>query len=388
MASPTRLRPGLVQSLLAGLILMGASLQPAFADSLQDAEQLLRQKQPQQALEKVDAFLAQRPRDAQGRFFRGLILTELNRTPEATAVFQKLTEDYPELPEPYNNLAVLYAQQKQYDKAKTALEMAIRTHPSYAVAHENLGDIYARMATQAYDRALQLDSSNAGAQSKLNLIREMVGNTPKNGAKQAASTTLAAAPAAAVTPPAAAPAAARPATPAAPVPATAAPRTTEAAKPAATTPAPAAVPAAAPVAAPAAQPVAAPAGKPVAETPASGSDAASPAADIQRTVDAWAAAWARKDVKAYLAHYAGDFEVPGGKPRSAWEEERRARIDKPGTIEVRVDNIQIRAEGEDRANVTFQQYYRAPGLKSSAPKTLVLVRRDGRWQIARERVGG
>ena len=384
MASPTRLRPGLVQSLLAGLILMGASLQPAFADSLQDAEQLLRQKQPQQALEKVDAFLAQRPRDAQGRFFRGLILTELNRTPEATAVFQKLTEDYPELPEPYNNLAVLYAQQKQYDKAKTALEMAIRTHPSYAVAHENLGDIYARMATQAYDRALQLDSSNAGAQSKLNLIREMVGNTPKNGAKQAASTTLAAAPAAAVTPPAAVPAAARQATPTAPVPATAAPRTAEAAKPAATAPAPAAVP----VAAPAAQPVAAPAGKPAADTPASGSDAASPAADIQRTVDAWAAAWARKDVKAYLAHYAGDFEVPGGKPRSAWEEERRARIDKTGTIEVRVDNIQIRAEGEDRANVTFQQYYRAPGLKSSAPKTLVLVRRDGRWQIARERVGG
>ncbi|HEY9191634.1 MAG TPA: tetratricopeptide repeat protein, partial [Methyloversatilis sp.] len=232
MASPTRLRPGLLQCLIAGLILMGTSLQPAFADNLQDAEQLLRQKQPQQALEKVDAFLAQRPRDPQGRFFRGLILTELNRTPEATAVFQKLTEDYPELPEPYNNLAVLYAQQKQYDKAKTALEMAIRTHPSYAVAHENLGDIYARMATQAYDRALQLDSSNAGAQSKLNLIREMVGNTPKNVAKQTAPTTLAAAPVAAV---AAAPAASKPAMAvAAPAPAASAPKPApaETAKPA------------------------------------------------------------------------------------------------------------------------------------------------------------
>jgi tetratricopeptide (TPR) repeat protein len=49
------------------------------------------------------------------------------------AVFSKLTEDYPELPEPYNNLAVLYAQQKQYDKARTALEMAIRIHPGYAL---------------------------------------------------------------------------------------------------------------------------------------------------------------------------------------------------------------------------------------------------------------
>lgn len=393
MAFPTRLRPGLIQCLIAGLILMGSALQPACADNLQDAELLLRQKQPQQALEKVDAFLAQRPRDPQGRFFRGLILTELNRTQEATSVFQKLTEDYPELPEPYNNLAVLYAQQKQYDKAKTALEMAIRTHPSYAVAHENLGDIYARMATQAYDRALQLDSSNAGAQSKLNLIREMVGNTPKNGAKPAASAALAAAPVAA-TSLAAAPAAPKPATPAAPVPASApAPataRATEAAKPAATAPAtvPTAVPIAPPAAQSAAQSAAAPAGKMATDAPVSGSDAASPAADIQRTVDAWAAAWARKDVKAYLAHYAGDFEVPGGKSRSAWEAERRARIDKPGTIDVRVDNIRIKADGDDRASVTFQQYYRAPGLKSSAPKTLLLVRRDGRWLIARERVGG
>jgi tetratricopeptide (TPR) repeat protein len=89
-------------------------------------------------------------------------------------VFSKLTEDYPELPEPYNNLAVIYAQQKQYDKAKQALEMAIRTHPSYATAHENLGDIYARLASQAYDKALQIDSSNSSAQNKLALIRDLM----------------------------------------------------------------------------------------------------------------------------------------------------------------------------------------------------------------------
>ena len=85
---------------------------------------------------------------------------------EATGVFLKLTEEAPELPEPYNNLAVIYAQQKQYDKAKAALEMAIRTHPSYAVAHENLGDLYAKMARQAYDRALQIDAGNASAQEQ------------------------------------------------------------------------------------------------------------------------------------------------------------------------------------------------------------------------------
>ena len=72
---------------------------------------------------------------------------------------------------------MIYAQQKQYDKAKQALEMAIRTHPSYATAHENLGDIYARLASQAYDKALQIDSSNTSAQTKLAMIRDLMGNS-------------------------------------------------------------------------------------------------------------------------------------------------------------------------------------------------------------------
>ena len=84
---------------------------------------------------------------------------------------------------------MLYAQQKQYDKAKQALEMAIRTHPSYATAHENLGDIYAKLASQAYDKALQIDSSNTSAQTKLSMIQDLMGNSgrpsPARGRGQA-----------------------------------------------------------------------------------------------------------------------------------------------------------------------------------------------------------
>ena len=80
---------------------------------------------------------------------------------QAIATFTKLTEDFPELPEPYNDLAVLHAAQGDYDKARAALEMAIRTNPGYATAHENLGDIYARLASQAYCKALQLEVANA-----------------------------------------------------------------------------------------------------------------------------------------------------------------------------------------------------------------------------------
>ena len=90
-----------------------------------------------------------------------MIQRESGKPTDAIATFTKLTEDYPELPEPYNNLAVLYAGQSQFDKARAALEMAIRTNPSYATAHENLGDVYAKLASQAYNKALQLDAANA-----------------------------------------------------------------------------------------------------------------------------------------------------------------------------------------------------------------------------------
>lgn len=142
-------------------------------NELQEAQQLLKQGQTERALEQVDQYLKTHPKDARGRFLRGILLTEQNKPNDAIRVFTELTQDYPELPEPYNNLAVLYAAQGQYEKARAALEMAIRTHPNYATAHENLGDIYAKMASQAYDKALQLDKGNQGAQTKLNLIRDL-----------------------------------------------------------------------------------------------------------------------------------------------------------------------------------------------------------------------
>jgi tetratricopeptide (TPR) repeat protein len=165
-------RISLLALFLAALL---ASHQPlAFAAvSYEDASKLFKQGDYASAMEKVDALIAANPRDARARFLKGLILTEQNKPAEAIKTFTALTEDYPELPEPYNNLAVLYASQGQYDKARSALEMAIRTHPSYAIAHENLGDVYAKMASEAYDKALQLDRSNAAAQTKLAMIKDL-----------------------------------------------------------------------------------------------------------------------------------------------------------------------------------------------------------------------
>jgi DNA polymerase III gamma/tau subunit len=161
-----------VSGLLAALLVIPAHA----ANEMSDINRLMRSGQYAEALTKADAVLAKHPRDAQLRFTKGLILAEQNRSAEAIAVFAKLTEDFPDLPEPYNNLAVLYAASGQYDKARAALDMAMRTNPTYATALENLGDVYAKLASQAYDKALQIDPGNNVPQPKLTLLRSLNGN--------------------------------------------------------------------------------------------------------------------------------------------------------------------------------------------------------------------
>src|SRR5712691_7218728 len=84
---------------------------PSRADELEDIGHLVKQGQHVQALERINRYLVQKPGDAQGRFMKGLIFAEQNKVAEAIDVFTKLSQDYPALPEPYNNLAVLYATQ-------------------------------------------------------------------------------------------------------------------------------------------------------------------------------------------------------------------------------------------------------------------------------------
>jgi Flp pilus assembly protein TadD len=157
----------------AAALMLALAVAAVHADELQDINRMMRQGQLPQALERVDKFLAGKPRDAQGRFLKGLVLTEMNRTGEAIQVFAKLSEDYPELPEPYNNLAVLYAADGHLERARAALELALFARPDYATAHENLGDVYLQMAADAYQRASTLQPNNRPLSSKLALAREM-----------------------------------------------------------------------------------------------------------------------------------------------------------------------------------------------------------------------
>ena len=325
----------------------GLSATWAYADDYTDVNRLVRAGQLAEALTKADQYLAVKPRDPQMRFIKGVIQTEAGKPADAITTFTQITQDYPELPEPYNNLAVLYAGQSQFDKARAALEMAIRTNPSYATAHENLGDVYAKLASQAYSKALQLDGGNTGVQPKLALIRNLF-TADSKPAKSTAPTTV-------VTPTApATPAAVTKPTPAAPPPATVTP--------------PAVTPPAAPM-------------------PATAPDASSAAEkDIDAAVRSWATAWAAKDMNSYLASYGREFAPPGGQGRKTWEEDRRTRIMGKSRISVKIDAMAIAVKG-NKATARFKQGYSADSLNVSSRKTLELVKVGDRWMIVRESTG-
>lgn len=340
----TSLRNLYKQTLLVGGLVAALMAAPAYADEAADVGKLMRGGQFAEALSKADAYLSQRPKDAQMRFLKGVILTEQNKSAEAIVIFTRLTEDFPDLPEPYNNLAVLHASSGQYDKARAALDMAIRTNPSYATAYENLGDIHARLASQAYDKALQLDSANTAAKSKLTLLRTLaVGNAKP----VTAGTKVAAA--------------------AAPIPA----------KPAVAAPQQKAEPKVAAVAKPAARP------EPAAKAEPARDDQRD---DVLKVIHAWANAWSEQDVKAYLSYYSSDFQTPGGQSRAAWAEGRRVRIVGKDKISVKVESPQITVNG-NTATAKFRQEYLSDQLKTDSRKTLVFTRQGGKWQIKQERAG-
>lgn len=149
------------------------------AGSLREAEKLLNNKQYTKALDFLKSYVSRNGQDLQGRFLLGVTLSESGQDQEAIAVMSKLTEEFPEVPEPYNNLGVLYAHQADYEQARQALEMAIRANPNYAIAHENLGDIYARLAATQYRKAQALDTVNKPLAKKLQTLDEVVATPPQ-----------------------------------------------------------------------------------------------------------------------------------------------------------------------------------------------------------------
>ncbi|WP_374350151.1 tetratricopeptide repeat protein [Chitinimonas sp.] len=351
----------------------------------------MRKQHPDDALQAADRALAKNPRDARLRLLRGNALVALGRVPEAIQAFTAMTTDFPSLPEPYNNLAALYAQQGQLDKARAALQTAMQTNRSYATAQANLADVYARLAAQAYDKALQRDiverqngqtapSVTSNAPAKLALVQDLspaatVARPTTNDSKPLV---VAQAKPADTRPPEVKPLP-KPAEPKPVVPVAQPQKPVETA--AASKPQPAVNPK--PDNSAASKPTVA-ASKPA--VPDKARDAGKEAEEqIDKALHGWAEAWSAKKVPAYLAFYSRGFK-PAGMSRNEWEKQRRERIEAARKIEVKLSNIKIKLDGE-RATVHLVQRYKSDKLDTSAGKTLLLEKVGGRWLISEERVG-
>ena len=348
------------RALLAVTALLLAFLAPqahSEIDELQKISRLIGHGQHAEAEKKLEHYLAVHPGDIQGVFIKGILLGEQKKTAEAIHLYSDLIKQKPTWPEPYNNLAVLYASQGQYERARQTLETALRTHPSYAAVHDNLSGIYAAMASEAYGKALKTDETATRPQPRLAMVglpyaEKQALATAANTQQVAPTPVKAAAPAPVAKPVLTASVSATPLQTAL-------------------------TPVAAPMAKSAAQPTEPPlkaAAEPVA------ADLTSP---IEATIKGWANAWSRQDVDNYLDYYAGNFKTPKGESRRAWEQTRRSRINNPESIAVDISNLKIENDG-NRAKVRFKQNYRAGNISKRTSKTLILNKNGSRWLIVEE----
>lgn len=405
---------------LGRLAILSAALAMAFAsgtvsasDVIDDINKLMRAGQYNVALQKTEAVLSKHPDDAHLRFTKGLILAEQHKTAEAISIFRKLTEDFPDLPEPYNNLAVLYASQGEYDKAQATLNLAFRTNQTYATTLQNLGDVYARLASEAYQKALQVDKKDSAPKPRLAMVHSFRGNIT-GGMDPHAPLTFEPLPASTPEPQeelASADLAPRQPGPAPAQPADTWPQAGERqpgppAKPvppagelvmpqlAARQPAPATAVKETPKPAEPAPVVRAEPPKSTA-TPAPQEDKptqAEPKKDtaaeqaVLAAVNSWANAWSERNVSAYISHYSPHFKVPKKASRKNWEKERRARITEKAHIEVKVSAARITVDGK-KATARFRQTYTSDSLTTSTRKTMEFELRDGKWLITEEIAG-
>ncbi len=317
--------------------------------SYDDIQLLLNQGQFKKALTLTEDQLSANKSDIKLQFMKGLILTRLDRFSEAEQVFIQLTKDNPDLPEPYNNLAVVYAAQGKYVEAEAALKNAINTHPSYATAHENLGDIYAKMASRAYNQALELDTSNKTAREKLSLVNELISAPPETTTNKKEVVAVTAVPeiVKSVREPEV----------------IAIPAKTESVT----------VNTQAKVAAP--EPDKADVEKAITQNKI----------DVGSSLKNWVNAWSAQDVDTYLATYAQEFIPPKRLSRSEWEKDRRIRLRKPSFIKVTLSDVKINLHGKDYAEIKFTQAYQSNTYSDKVKKELLMRKIADKWLITQER---
>lgn len=301
---------------------------PAAATEVDTVPGLLDQNNLQEASRRLEHFLAEHPGDARARFLEGVLLTEQGRADDAMRAFKALIAEFPDLPEPYINLAVLEAARGNYQAASEALTAALGTSPTYAAVHRNLNAVYAQMARSAFAKAIDADVNNpvrgermmlieqlGEAQSRWPAERAIARGAPQQAAMRSVSTAL--------------------------------------------------VPE---------------------DVPPPRSTGMDPNAveKILASVQGWQRAWSSRDVEGYLGFYGHHFSPPAGLSRRGWEARRRQRISTPSFIELTISDPSVEMVANDRARVSFVQIYRSNTFAGRTRKILWMARAPEGWKIVRE----
>lgn len=290
------------------------------ATPLDEARQLGQQGNWQESFAQTGNYLKKNPGDIDALFLRGIAASKSGNPSQAIASFEEITRRRPDLPEPYNNLAVLYAKAGEYEKAQQALERALATHPSYAMAHNNLSQIYKKLAAIAYDRALNLKAGASQNEVPLAFIDSLhpVATAPtKAGVEKVA-----------IAPPSRAPAAT--------------------------------------------------------SLPIEAKAKTADIKDIERLVQGWSRAWSTKDVAGYLGYYSPDYFPGDVASRPEWEQQRQDRLTRPKSIKVQVDQLKVEVIDEQTASAVFLQRYRSDRISDTVRKQLRMKLQNGHWMIIEE----
>lgn len=174
--------PCLSHPLRRAALLLGASLalvaSSAHADTAAEVRVLLARGEGEAALQRIEAAVSAQPRNVALRFLQGVVLMDLRRDAAALAHFTALTQDYPELPDPYNNIALLQVRAGHLELARQALEAALRSDPGHRTARANLGEVHLMLAVQAWERAAADAPENAALQRRLVVVRALLQDAP------------------------------------------------------------------------------------------------------------------------------------------------------------------------------------------------------------------
>jgi tetratricopeptide (TPR) repeat protein len=305
-------------------------------NSIQQLEAKLQLKKYASAAQTGMVLLNHQPDNLNIKFLTALALQNNKQPLIAKKYYQQIIESNPGLPEPRNNLAMIYLQQGQHDQAVDLLISALKTDPAYATAWMNLSNLYKGLASEAYRRALSEEKDVSSVVHKIKLT---------------ALTNLDSLPASSI---GVKPVIEKPLQTAAvekniaPVleqkPVTKAPLQLE--KP------------------------------PVTEKPLSNEE-------LIKIVQNWAQAWSKKDIKTYLDAYTSYFKGRKASHKE-WVEIRKNRIKRPGNISVKISNITIKSSTPDQAIVDFHQSYSSATYSDKVVKRVHLTKTGKNWKISRE----